>query len=328
MADAAVGTTKKLIIPTEYLPTVYDKVTATAVIPQLIAQKPQLYNNEEMIFMTEKPRAQYVGEGAPKAASDWGFDTKPMQKFKLQTTIRMTEETVFASEDNIALLNNVFDAMGDSLGEGVDIGMIHAIDPHSGAEMENAKKVALAIIGNQLTMTDDLQADIDSLPDTIIENYDANGVAFDPLLANAMRKLRNRDGARLYPDIPMNLNNKVGNFEGLRSVTSKHVSGRSSWMADTGVRAIIGDWNMAEWGIIREMTLRKYEVGDPDNKGYDLSYKNEVAFRVEMLFAFGVAYDDAFAVLRTKSTDDGGDDDGGNDDDNSGTQTQSTKSSK
>lgn len=326
--NAAVGTTQKLILPETYLDTIFEKITAAAVIPRLIPQKPKLYVNEEMLYMTEKPRAQYVGEGTPKNSTGWGFDSKPMHKFKLQTTVRVTEETVYANEDNpLGLFDKVLDELGPSLGEGVDSGMLHAVDPLSGEVMEDASKVAIALIGNQVEMTGDLMADLDSLPDSLVEDFSVNGVAFDPILANQMRKLRNKDGARLYPDIPLNLANDESNYEGLKAVTSKNVSGRFPWMDDTGVRAIMGDWNMAEWGIIRDIGLRRFDVGDPDNRGYDLSYKNEVAFRVEMLFAFGVAFDEAFAVLREKDTtdDDGGDDDGKGDD----TPTpQSAKSSK
>lgn len=327
--NAAVGTTQKLILPETYLDTIYEKITAASVIPRLITEKPKLYVNEDMIYMTEKPRAQYVGEGTPKNSTGWGFDTKPMHKFKLQTTIRLTEETVYANEDNpIKLLDKVLDELGASLGEGVDSGMLHAIDPLSGEKMDDASKVALAVVGNQIEMTDDLMADLDSLPDTLVEDFAANGVAFDPILANQMRKLRNKDGARLYPEIPLNLANNEGNYEGLKAVTSKNVSGRFPWMTDTGVRAIMGDFTMAEWGIIRDVGLRRYDVGDPDNRGYDLSYKNEVAFRVELLFAFGVAFDEAFAVLVDPNV--GEDEDEGKDEDKeSGTPTvQSAKSSK
>ena len=300
MANGEVVNTSKLIIPETYLPTIFDKVTANAVIPTLIPQRPKLYNLDEMIYVTEKPKAQYVQpvEGGAKETTSFGFDTKEMHKFKIQTTIRMTEDTVFANEDSsLELLDLVFDEMGESLGQGVDSGMIHAIDPHTGGAITGADQVALAKIGTSVTEGATLQATVDALPDKVIEaGFNVNGIALDNLFANELRKARNNDGVRLYPDIPLSL--EVGNFEGMRAVTSANVSGRGLGITDTGIRAIIGDWNMAQWGVIREMTLRRFDVGDPDNRGYDLAYKNEVAYRVEMIFAFGVVYDDAFAVLK------------------------------
>lgn len=303
MANAAVGTTSKLLIPTTYLPTIYDKIKAQSVIPQLITQKPRLYGNEEIVYVTERPKAQYVGEGFGKESSNWGVGSKQMKRFKIQTTIRMTEEVEIGDEDSsLDLLDYVLDEMGASLGEGVDSGMIHAVDPHSASVMNDAKETALAYVGNQVAATTNLQADVDALPDTVFAaGHNVNGIALDNMYANELRKLRNATtGARLYPDIPLTLD--MGSFEGLRAVTSANVSGKSLGITNSGIKAIIGDWNMAQWGIIREMTLRRFDVGDPDNRGYDLSYKNEVAYRVEMLFLFGLVYDDAFAVLRDKST--------------------------
>lgn len=304
--NAAVADTKKLILPTSYVPTIYEKIRANAVIPTLINQTPKLYNNEEVIYMTQRPLTEYVGdgvnagEGGEKHSMPFGYATKPMRKFKIQTTVRMNEEVEWADEDsNLALLDKVLDEMGASLGEGVDAGMIHAWNPFGANVMETVKDTALGYIGTEVTPGASLQATVDALPDAIIEaNHNVNGIALDTMFANALRKERNNDGVRLYPDIPLNL--EVSNFEGMRAVTSGNVSGRSiPGFTSTGIQAIIGDWNMAQWGIIRDIAMRRFDCGDPDNRGYDLAYRNEVAYRVELVFAFGVIYDDAFAVLKS-----------------------------
>lgn len=304
MANAAVANTSKLIIPDSYLPNIYRKITENAVIPSLITETPQLYNNSDIIYLKKKPVAQYVQpvEGGEKETTDFEFGTKEMHKFKIQTTIRMTEDMVFANEDNTATddqMDIILNEMGESLGQAVDAGMIHQFDPHSKGKITDAASVALANVATEVTATSNLQADMDSLPDSIIAaGYNVSGIAFDTMYANELRKLRNSDGMRLYPEVPLKVNT-MGGFEGLDAVVSGNVSGRSfEGMEDTGIRAIIGDWTMAQWGIIREMSLRRFEVGDPDNRGYDLAFKNEVAYRLEMIFAFGLIYDDAFAVLK------------------------------
>lgn len=324
MADSVtVGDTKKLILPDEYLPTIHDKIKETAVVANLATQTPKLYKNQDVIYMTQRPVTEYVGngvdagEGGAKHAMDWGYDTKALTKFKLQTTIRVTEEVEWADEDSsLNLFDKVLDELNASLGEGVDAGMIHAFNPFPKTTMEAAQKVALSYIGQDAVYTGDIVKDIDALPDKVIAaKFTPNGIALDTMYANSIRKLRYPNtGLKMYPDIPLSLD--MGNFEGLRSVTSANVSGRSfAGLGDTGIQAIIGDWSQIEWGIIRDVALRRFDVGDPDNRGYDLSYKNEVAYRVEMVFAFGVVYDDAFAILRATSDDDGGD---GGDDNNSG----------
>lgn len=304
MANADVVKTNKLIIPDSYLPTIQDKIQENAVIPALIPQTPHLYNDSEKIYLEQEPVAQYIEpmEGGAKESTDFAFSTKEMHKFKIQATIRMTEDVLYANEDNTATedqMDFILDKLNQTLGKGVDAGMIHQFDPHSQGTVTSAADVALAKIAKEVTPTSNIQTDIDSLPDSILyAGYNASGIAMDTMYANELRKLRNADGVRLYPDVPLKVNT-MGSFEGLDAVVSGNVSGRSfKGLGDQGIKAIIGDWSQAQWGIIRQMALRRFDVGDPDNRGYDLAYKNEIAYRVEMIFAFGVWDKNAFAMLK------------------------------
>lgn len=298
----AVTTTSKLYIPQTYMPTLHDKLKHASVIANLIPQVPQLYTNSNAITVTSRPKAEYVSEGGSKGSTDFATAPASMKKFKIHTTIRMTEEVEIADEDSsIELLDFFLGYMTDSLAEGVDAGMLHNVNPKTGAVMtgdDSAANVAIALKGTQVDATTDVIADIDALPDSLVDKFTPNGIALDTKFANELRKVRNtKTGVREYPDIPLGLN--VTSFEGMNAVTSANVSGRPFATKDTGVKAIIGDWNQAQWGVIREMALRRFDVGDPDGRGYDLSEKNEIAYRVEMIFAFGLIFPEAFAVLKT-----------------------------
>lgn len=298
----AVTTTSKLYIPQTYMPTLHDKLKNASVVANLIPQVPQLYTNNNAITVTSRPKAEYVSEGGSKGSTDFSTAPAAMKKFKIHTTIRMTEEVEIADEDSsIELLDFFLGYMTDSLGEGVDAGMLHNINPKTGSAMtgdDSAANVAIALKGTKVDATTDVIADIDSLPDSLVDKFTPNGIALDTKFANELRKARNpKTGAREYPDIPLGLN--MTNFEGMNAVTSANVSGRPFATTDTKVKAIIGDWNQAQWGVIREMALRRFDVGDPDGRGYDLSEKNEIAYRVEMIFAFGLIFPEAFAVLKT-----------------------------
>ncbi|MDY5137592.1 phage major capsid protein, partial [Actinotignum sanguinis] len=57
---------------------------------------------------------------------------------------------------------------------------------------------------------------------------------------------------------------------------------------DTNVRAIVGDFNNGiRWGIQKELPLEVIPYGDPDGAG-DLKRKNEVALRLEIVYAWYV----------------------------------------
>lgn len=339
----------QLILPTTYLSKIHKKVNENAVIPALIPQRPMFYRDEKSIFLTEKPVAQYVQpvEGGEKHTTDFAFGEKSMKRFKVQATIRMTEDTYWANEDNTMTedqLNVVLDEMGESIGQAVDAGMIHQFDPWSKGLVTDAATVALTKVGTPITATSDLLSDVDSLIDPLLlAGYNANGIAMDTMWANDLRKQRNTTtSAKLFPEVPMRVNT-MGSFEGLNAVVSGNVSGRPFiGLGDTGVRAIIGDFSQAQWGIVRNVAMRRFDVGDPDNRGYDLSYKNEIAFRLEVVFAFGLYDEKAFAIYKgtpyttTPTTPSkpsegdetpGGDNNGGDDDDNI-VEPQSVKSTK
>ena len=64
----------------------------------------------------------------------------------------------------------------------------------------------------------------------------------------------------------------------------------------TGVLGFVGDFSGIRWGIQREIGLEVIEYGDPDGGG-DLKRNNQVAFRAEVVYGWGIASLDAFAVV-------------------------------
>ena len=112
-----------------------------------------------------------------------------------------------------------------------------------------------------------------------------------------MRKLRvPGTGARVFPEVPLNL--AVSNIEGVAAATSSTVNGQKA-TTPTKVLAIAGDFSMIRWGMVRDIMAELIEFGDPDGAG-DLKRTNEVAYRTEAVYAYGVLDPKAFAVLKSK----------------------------
>ena len=66
--------------------------------------------------------------------------------------------------------------------------------------------------------------------------------------------------------------------------------------AATNVKAIVGDFDAIQWGIQRQIGLEMIEYGDPDGGG-DLKRNNQVAFRAEVIYGWGIADLAAFAKI-------------------------------
>lgn len=303
MSDVATtaANTEKVYIDDVYASKVITKMAENSVIPTLCPQEPQTFANTNYVFFNDEPEAEYVGEGEAKDSSTFGSKPVPGKIHKVQVTVRMNEEVVWADADSqVKILDAVIDSMGGANGRAVDTGAIHAIDPLKKTVLDRLKPDAIALVGEKLTATDNVENDIDALIDGIIADYNPTGIAFDRMFANKLRKARiPQTGARVYPDVPLNLD--LANFEGLQAVTSGVVSAKRYAPTPTGVQAIIGDWNMFRWGIVREMALTEIPYGDPDGLG-DLKRYNQIAYRAELCFASALLDPKAFAVLKAAAT--------------------------
>lgn len=288
-------TTSNLVLPVDYARDVIGKIAQRSVIGTLCPNKPQLFADEGHVVFTKTPLAEYVGEGAEKSASEVAFDKVMKKIFKLQTTVRLSDEVKWADEDGkVAFLDAIIEAMGDSISQGVDYGLLHGWNPLGQATSANLTSIALIPNANQVTASGDPQADMDALPDTVLANYNVTGIALDRMYANTLRKERNADGAKLYPEINMTLD--PGSVEGLTAVTSGNVGG-AELMTTTAAHAIVGDWSKLQWGFVRNIAVKPIEYGDPDGQG-DLQRYNQIAYRCELVFAALVLDPKAWAVLK------------------------------
>lgn len=325
--------TSRMTMPVEIANDIMRKMQERSVIASLCPARPTSFVNEKHLLFTVEPEAEYVGEGEAKSSAEFKFEPLEGKRHKVQTTVRMTDEYTWADEDaQTGILTEVFDSMAGSFSRALDYGMIHALNPLTQEVLESLKPDALAYIANQITATGNAQTDIDNLPDSILGKYDVTGIALDRMYANELRKIRNPNtGAKVFPEVNLSLD--PGNLDGLRAVTSGAVSG-SRFKLNSGIQAIMGDWNLIRYGIVRDFGLTEIRFGDPDGLG-DLQRYNQVAFRVETVFSWVNFDPTGFAVLRSKassgsdSTGGGSDSTGGDTEgDDTETETQSAKSAR
>lgn len=285
-----------IVMPNSYFPIVNEKVKAKSVVAALSAAKPQTFSNANYLVFTDKPHGEFVGEGEAKSPSTAKATPVVGKPHKFQTTVRMNEEVLWTDEDaKLAFLDEVVEALSDSVAEGLDYGLIHGWNPLTKAAALSLSAEALTAVAHKVTGTGDLQADIDGLADKVIESgYRPSGIALDLMHANELRKLRVKNtNAKVYPELTLAL--EPSNFDGLPASVSPAVSGKELSVAG-GPNAIIGNWDMIRWGYVRNFAVEQIKYGDPDGLG-DLKRFNQVAYRVEAVFSWAILDKTAFAVL-------------------------------
>lgn len=290
----AVLNTGTITLPTEVAGEILRKAQNTSTIQTLSPAQPSLFKNVENIVFTQEPEAEFVAENAQKSMSDAGFVPIKGVPHKAQVTVRMSDEVKWADEDNqVGILDAIIDASSKALGRALDYGIYHAVNPRTGDVATGM--TALTAGATNVTASDDASADLDKMVEAVNEQYDISGIALSKSFANKLRKIRvPSTGMRLYPEIPINL--QVGLLDGISAATSNTVNGALAKTA-TNVLAILGDFNLIRWGIVRDLGLDVIETGDPDGQG-DLKRLNQIAYRTEIVYSWAVLDPKGFAVLK------------------------------
>jgi len=284
-------------IPKQRLDKMKDKIKGGSVIAALSSAEPMLFGQGES-FTFDIGEAELVSEGANKSSSVMtakSFTTKP---HKLQKTIRWTDEILWADADHqMTVLEQCLDQMTPALARALDFVGIHGVNPATGAHdsaivsyIDQSTNLVASGASKPHTYTDTAIADI------LAKGYVPNGIALDTTFAAKIVTTRGTNSEqKLYPEYEITTAG-TSTFQSLTAALSTTVGAKGVIPGGSDIQAIVGDWDLCRWGIQRQMGLELIQFGDPDGNG-DLKRNNQVAFRVEIVYGWGVADIDAFALI-------------------------------
>lgn len=289
--------TSKIRLPRQVVTEIINKAKDTSVIAALSPSEPQSFVDVEHMIFQPSAEAEVVAEGSKKGVYEQK-DFVPVvgKRVKVVTTTRVTDELQWADEDDqLQIVSSIMADQREAMGRAIDYVILHAINPKSGGALSGY--TALTAGANSVTTTGKPIDDIDALTDSLIE-YTVNGFAMSRAFASSLRKLRNGDGVRMYPDIPLSLN--IGSLDGIPAAVSGTVNGTLA-TTPTKVMAIMGDFSLIKWGYVRDIWTEVIEYGDPDQTGVDLKANNQVAFRTEAMLGYALLDAKGFSVLKEAS---------------------------
>lgn len=299
----AVLGTANITLPKNIASGLFSKASTGSAVAALSGAEPQQFGEVTHMTLTGRPRAEYVGEGADKASTTATFGTKVVTPHKVQVTMRFNEEVQWADEDyQLGVLSTLADEGGLALARALDLGVFHGINPLTGTA------IASIVAGDRIATTTnavELTTATLNTPDLVIEQaaglviadgYIPNGIAFDPSYAWTVATARYADGRKKYPEL--GFGTSVTSFEGLRAFSSSTVSATPE-ATNSGVKAIVGDWDLLRWGVQRRIPVELIKFGDPDGQG-DLKRKNQIALRLEVVYGWGVMDLDGFSTIVDK----------------------------
>lgn len=301
--------TDALELPGTSLGIVTESALDGGLLPKLVPSKPTLFGPVKGATFSGVPRAQIVGESERKSGQD-PFALVPFsaQPVKAQITIRTSDEFKWADEDyQLGILDDlVAPAIGAGMGRFVDLFTFHGINPLTGTVSPKATKYlsqATKVVESAGAPTDELNQAVGLIAST--GTAMPNGIAFDAAYNYALATEVWPTGTALagqerYPSLGFGA---VESWRGLRGASSSTVSGRPE-LADTKLRAIVGDYTQVRWGYQRNIPLEMIEYGNPDNiietdgSPRDLKGYNEVALRAEVVIYVAIGDLNKFALVK------------------------------
>ena len=281
-------------LPRDIFPTIINKAKDTSTIGTLSPSQPAKFMENDALVFTPSAEAEVVEEGAQKSSYEQKLGSAKGKMVTFQTTTRVSQQLIWADEDDqLEIIKNITSDQADAAGRLLDYVVYHAVNPLPQTELSGFKK--LSDTARQVTGTGDAAADLEALIDALNQVYDINGIALSRKFASDLRKVRiPANGARMYPDIPMNL--AATSIEGVKAATSGTVDGVRA-KAPTGVLAFAGDFSLIRWGMVRNLKAEIIQYGDPDGQG-DLKRLNQVAYRTEGVLVYTVLDPEGLAVLK------------------------------
>lgn len=289
--------TSSLTIPTQMLDPFLGAISNGSAVASLSTQIPMKFGTgSTMTFSIGE--AEYVGEGASKGASTVTPTTKTVTPKKFHKTLRFNEEVLWADEDHqMGVVQDILEQIAPSLARALDFGIFHEINPTGGA-------VVAAMNGGLTDTTNTVEYVAANKPYVSLDAADAlvladgfvpSGVALSPSYASLFSALRGTNSEqKLYPNFSLGV--ATSELDGHRASVSNTVNATSVIAVDTNVLAFVGDFNAIRWGIQKQINLELIQYGDPDGGG-DLKRQNQVAFRSEIVYGWGIADLNAFAKV-------------------------------
>lgn len=301
---AVFGTTEaKVLMPRTIADGMVKATRTDSVIAKLSGREPMRFGEVDIITFNDFPKAEFVAEGAQKGHTTGGFDFVTAKPHKAQVTMRFNEEVQWASEDyQLNILGELGSAGQLALSRALDLGLIHRINPLTGAVIATWDNYITATTKNVEIATADADDDFRAAVGLLVNGVPTtgvNGAAFDPRFSWSLANLKESDGtgdtSRMrYPTLGFGTN--VTDFMGVNIAQGDTVSGTPE-ATDTKIRAIVGDFqNGIRWGVQREIPVELIRFGDPDGQG-DLKRNNQIAMRLEIVFGWYV-FTDRFAVIK------------------------------
>lgn len=291
-------------MPNQIADGIVDQVQSGSAVGVLSQQKAMRFGETSIVTFENRPKAEFVDEGVQKSSTTGSFGVVKTAPHKTQVTMRFNQEVQWADSDyQLGVINKLASEGAKALSRALDLGLFYRLNPLTGKPIK-AWTNYLNKTTKRVARTASPDTDIETAIGLILndkEGWDVNGIAMSRSYAFDLATLKDTQKRPLYPELGYGVN--MNSFKGIPASVTTTVNA-PEFVAPAGgedytvpkVGAIVGDWkNGIYWGVQRNLPLETITYGDPDGQG-DLRRNNQIALRLEIVYAWYV-FTDRFAVV-------------------------------
>lgn len=293
---------KSNLFPETLVSELINQVSGKSSLAVLSKQTPIAFNGQREFTFTFDKEIDVVAESGAKTKG--GITATPVTiiPVKVEYGARISDEFKYASEEvKLNYLKAFAEGFAKKLARGFDIMAIHGLNPRTKTPASSIindnhfdSKVTQVVTMSTETADEAIEKAIGLVQ---VNDTDVTGLVLAPEFRSELAKLKDKQGARLYPELAWGAN--PGVINGLATEVNSTVA----FGNDQKDRAIVGDFaNSFKWGYAKEIPLEVIEYGNPDNDPSlgDLKGHNQIYLRAEAYIGWAVLNPKAFAIVKAK----------------------------
>ncbi|WP_344029050.1 phage major capsid protein [Streptomyces luteireticuli] len=293
-------------MPPEITAPIFDRAVESSAVMQLARRVPLSLTAETAIPVSgDVPLADWVDEAGTKPLGSSNVSVRTMRGKKVAVLVPVSSEV--AMTNPAGLYAQLQRDLPTALGRAFDYAAIHGKTMTGGKGPFDDYLTATPntmTLGTTAQSKGGLYADIvTGLKSVAQAGYDVTGFVADPLLKPDMLLSTDTTGRPIFvPDPAGQGTVSRGSLVGYPIAYNRGVGGklnRQSTTADTGLRAVAGDWGQAVYGVGMDITVKATDVGtyvDADGHIHSAFQENLILLLAEAHYGFAVGDRNAFVT--------------------------------
>jgi len=294
-------------IPATIAAPIFERAARNSVVQSLTRQVPLGGNGVSVPFVSGRPVAGWVDEGATKPATSGSMTLKTLVPKKLAAILVVSSEVVRANPGSY--MDTMRNALSESFAIAFDYAALHDAGPDGTAgsgpfstyidqstktqELGATSQANGGIYGDFVAALGKVVSDADASG----RRYRVSGWALDDVVEPVILGQTSTTGEPVFIERP---------FDGTTAARQGALLGRPSFMGEgvatvnqTSVVGYGGDWSQAAWGVVGGISYTMSTDASVTINGSLVSAfeNNLVLIRAEAEYAFAVADPEAFVKL-------------------------------